>query len=159
MSKCHIVGNLMHWLISNAVHVQCPWRYWRHSAPRSLVQRDPINVQLKNYRVVLSLVVRENGCIPMSSCIHIQWVVALSSLTRLCKTVKGTPAYGRRQRSRAPLSRLWIVMFLWYFLPSPIFLCWMTSHCQCPLLVGLGWLHRNLSQTHRIEKVGLYLIL
>ena len=55
---------------------------------------------------MISLVFRENSFILMSSCIHLQCNVLQSSLTRLCKTVNGTPTYGRRQHKHAPLSRL-----------------------------------------------------
>ena len=54
---------------------------------------------------MILLVIRENSFILMSSSMHLNCFVAQSSLTSLCKTVKGTPMYGRRQRSRTPLSR------------------------------------------------------
>ena len=59
---------------------------------------------------VSTLVVRENSFILMSSSKHLQCVVAQSSLTRLCKTVKGAPANGWRQRDCAALSRFWTVL-------------------------------------------------
>ena len=46
----------------------------------------------------------------MHSSFHLQCVVVLSRSTRLRKTVKGTPTYGRCQRSRASLSCFWAVL-------------------------------------------------
>ena len=46
----------------------------------------------------------------MSSSMHLQSVVAHSSLTSLCETVNETPMYEQRQRRHAPLSRLKTVL-------------------------------------------------
>ena len=51
----------------------------------------PINVLLRKCRAIS--LITESSFIPMSSSIHLKCVLALPSLTRLCKTVNGAPTY------------------------------------------------------------------
>ena len=76
-------------------------------SPRDLVFRpDNIDKTVPYKCRAISLVVCENSFISVSSSIHLQCVVAQSSLTRLCKTVNGTPMYGRRYLSLNCLAQI-----------------------------------------------------